>query len=53
VKGKFGTERGNKGMIIKNNNDPTTIFAMNFMTCKLLKKCRKEEAHVGVVAKVA
>jgi hypothetical protein len=39
VKSQFGTDRGNKGMIIKNINDPTTRFMTNMMDCKLLRKC--------------
>jgi hypothetical protein len=40
-------------MIIKNINDPATRFVTKLMACKLLRKCRKEEAPAGVVAAAA
>jgi hypothetical protein len=40
-------------MIIKNINDPATKFVTKLMACKLLRKCRKEEAPAGVVATAA
>jgi len=53
VKEKFCMDRGSRWMIIKNFNDPTTIFVMNLMSYKLLIKFHKGEALVGVVAEVA
>jgi hypothetical protein len=53
VKEKFGTDRGNIGMIIKNINEPTTKSVKNLMVCKILRKCCKEEAPTGVVTAVA
>lgn len=41
VKETFGTDRGNRGMIIRNINDPITRFMKNLMACKLLRKCHK------------
>jgi len=41
VKENIVTDRGNKGMIIKNINDPATIFVTKLMVCKLLMKCHK------------
>jgi hypothetical protein len=52
VKSQFGTDRGSKGMIIKNINDPATRFATKLMDCKLLRKCHKEEAPSRVVSTV-
>jgi hypothetical protein len=49
VKEKFGTSRGNKGIALKYINDNATRFANKLMDCKLLRKCRKEEAPVGVI----
>jgi glutamate synthase domain-containing protein 2 len=50
VKTQLGTNRGNQGIVIKYINDVTTRFTSNLMACKLLRKCRKEEAPVGVIA---
>jgi hypothetical protein len=52
IKNKYGTDRGSRGMIIKQINEPTTRFATKLMACKLLRKCRKEEAPAGVIAAV-
>jgi hypothetical protein len=50
VKEKFGTSGGNRGIVLKYINKNVTRFTRNFMACKLLRKCRKEEALVGVIA---
>jgi hypothetical protein len=50
---KYGTERGSHGIIIMNISDATTRMAIEIMACKFLKKCRKEEVPVGVVAAAA
>jgi hypothetical protein len=38
VKSQFGTNRGNRGIVIKDMNDVTTRFASKLMACKLLRK---------------
>jgi hypothetical protein len=50
VKEKFGTSRGNRGIVIRYINDDVTRFANKLMDCKMLRKCRKEEAPAGVIA---
>jgi hypothetical protein len=50
VKAQFGTNRGNRGIVIKDINDIATRFTNKLMDCKLLRKCRKEEAPTGVIA---
>jgi hypothetical protein len=50
MKKKYGTERGSRGIIIKRISDAATRMATKIMACKLLRKCRKEEVPVGVVA---
>jgi len=52
VKVQFGTDRGSRGMIIKNINEPSTRFVTKLMVCKLLKKNRKEEASIGLIETV-
>jgi hypothetical protein len=44
VKAQFGTNRGTRGLIIKDINDHATKFSTKLMACKLLRKCRKEES---------
>ena len=44
VKAQFGTDSGNKGIVIKDINDPTMRFSTKVMAFKLLRKCIKEEA---------
>jgi hypothetical protein len=53
MKKTYDTERGSRGIIIKRISDATTRLATKLMACKLLRKCRKEEALAGVVAAVA
>jgi hypothetical protein len=53
MKKKYGTERGTRGIIIKQISDIATKMAAKIMACKLLKKCRKEEVSAGVVAVAA
>jgi hypothetical protein len=53
MKKKYGTERGSRGIIIKRISDIATRMATKIMACKLLRKCRKEEVSVGVVAAAA
>jgi hypothetical protein len=53
MKNKYGTDRGTRGIIIKRINDVATQMAAKILACKLLRKCRREEVSVGVVAVVA
>jgi hypothetical protein len=53
MKKKYGTERGSRGFIIKRISDIEKRMAKKIMACKLLRKCHREEVHVGVVANVA
>jgi hypothetical protein len=50
VKAQFHTTRVNRGIIIKEINDNMTRFVSKLMACKLLRKCRREEASAGVIA---
>jgi hypothetical protein len=50
MKKKYDTERGSRGIIIRRISDTATRMATKIMACKLLRKCRKEEVSVGVVA---
>jgi hypothetical protein len=50
MKKTYGTERGSCGIIIKRISDATMRMATKLMACKMLRKCRKEEVPVGVVA---
>jgi hypothetical protein len=45
IKKKYGTKRRSMGMFIRQINEPTTNFMTKLMACKLLRKCRKEEAR--------
>jgi hypothetical protein len=49
MKKKYGTKRGSRGIIIKIISNVSTRMTMEFMACKFLLKCRKEEVPVGVV----
>jgi hypothetical protein len=49
VKGKFGTNKGNMVIDLKDINETVTLFTSNIMACKLLRKCRKEEAPTRVI----
>jgi hypothetical protein len=53
VKAQFGTSRGNIGIVLKDINDSATSFTNKLMACKMLRKCKKEEAPSGVIAVVA
>ena len=52
IKNKYETERGSRGIIIKQINEPRTRFARKLMACKLLRKCHKEESPTGVISAV-
>jgi len=49
---QFGIDKGNKGIVINDINGHAMRFSTKLMTCKLLMKCRKEEALTGVIAAV-
>jgi hypothetical protein len=49
VKEQFGTNRGNRGIVLRDINDNVTRFSNNIMACKLLRKCRKEESPTRVI----
>ena len=49
MKNKYGTDRGMQGIIIKRINDVVTQMATKIMSCKMLRKFRREEVPVGVV----
>jgi len=49
----YGTERGSRGIIINIINEPAMRLETNLIACKLLRKCLKEEALVGVIAATA
>jgi hypothetical protein len=53
VKAQFGTSRGNRGIVLKDIRDNVTRFTNNIMAFKILRKCRKEEVSVGVIAVAA
>jgi hypothetical protein len=53
VKGQLSTIRGNKGIVLKDINGNVTIFKRNSMSCKMLRKIRKEETPTGLIAVVA
>jgi hypothetical protein len=50
MKKKYDTERGSRGIIIRRISDIATRMATKIMACKLLRKFRKEEILVKVVA---
>jgi hypothetical protein len=49
IKAKYGKERGNRGIMISDINDPATRFTTRLLGCKLIRKCYKEEVPAGVV----
>ena len=49
MKNKYGTDRGTRGIIIKWINDVVTQLGANILSCKLLRKCRKDEVPEGVI----
>jgi hypothetical protein len=50
MKKKYGTTRGTRGIIIKHINNAVTQLGANILSCKLLRKCRKDEVPTGVIA---
>jgi hypothetical protein len=53
IKKKYGTARGTRGIIIKQINNVATQLGAKILACKLLRKCRREEVPVGVIAVTA
>jgi hypothetical protein len=53
VKEQLGTSRGNTGIVLKDINGNVTRFRRNLMSCKMLRKCKKEETPAGVIAVAA
>jgi hypothetical protein len=53
VKAQLGTSQGNKGIMLKDINENATSFTSKLIACKLLRKCRKEEALARVIVVVA
>jgi hypothetical protein len=53
VNAQFGTNRGNMCIVLRDINDNATRFSNKLMACKLLRKCRKEEAPIRFIAVVA
>jgi hypothetical protein len=53
MKENYGTMRGSRGIIINRISDLVTRLETNFMTCKLISKCCKEEEPTGVIVVVA
>jgi hypothetical protein len=53
IKAKHDIERGNRGIMISDINDPTTRFSTRMLGCKLMHTCRKEEVPTRVVAAAA
>jgi hypothetical protein len=49
VKSQFGTSRRKRGIFLRDINDNATRFSSKLMACKLLRKCRKEEAPSGII----
>jgi hypothetical protein len=50
MKNKYGTDRGTQRIILKRINDVTTQMGAKILSCKLLRKCRREEVPSRVVA---
>jgi hypothetical protein len=48
MKKKYGTDRGTRGIIIKQINDAMTQIGANILACKLLRKYRKNEVSASV-----
>ena len=50
IKVKYGMDRWNGGIMIKDINDPMRRFAKRMLGWKLMRKCMKEEVPARVVA---
>jgi hypothetical protein len=53
MKKKYGTARGTRGIIIKQINNAMTQLGTNILSCKLLRKIRKDEVPTGVITVAA
>jgi hypothetical protein len=49
VKEQFGTKKGNKGIFLRDINNNVERFTNKLMACKVLRRCRKEEAIEGFI----
>jgi hypothetical protein len=49
MKKKYGTNKGTRGIISKRINDVATQLGAKILSCKLLRKCCREEVSAGVV----
>jgi hypothetical protein len=50
MKKKHGTSRGTRGIIIRWINNAATKLGAKMLSCKFLRKCRREEVPAGVIA---
>jgi len=46
---KYGTHRVLREVVISAIQDPEVRFATQLLACQLVRKCRKDECHVGVI----
>ena len=46
---KYQTTRGTRYIVIRQINDDTIKFFANLMTCKLLRKCKKDQCFASVL----
>jgi hypothetical protein len=53
MKKKYGTARGTRGIIIKRINNVVKQLGENILSCKILRKCRKDEVPTRVIAVAA
>ena len=53
IREKYGAERANRGIRIKDINDLATLFTTRFLGCKSMHKCQKEEVSARVIIVVA
>jgi hypothetical protein len=52
-KKKYGTNRGTRGIIIKRINKAMMQLGAKILSCKLLRKCHKDEVPAGVIVVTA
>ena len=50
IKEKFNIFRGERGLDVESTNYECVRFATQFLACKLLRKCRRAQVLVGVIA---
>jgi hypothetical protein len=49
MKKKYGTDRGTRGIIIKQINDAATQLGAKILACKLLRKCRRRKSQLELL----